>query len=161
MADRINPIRDTDDAARRQAQALIAGARTAALAFAHPDTGTPFISRIAVAVAHRHLHALVSDLSLHSRALAANPQAALLLGEPGSRGDPMNHPRLSLAVTAEPLPGTDRPALRTAWLTLHPKAALYVDFADFRFLRFRILSGAMNAGFARSFTLTASDLSLP
>ncbi len=161
MTDRIDPIRETDDGAREQARTILTGARTAALAFTHPDTGTPFVSRIAVAVAQRHLHGLVSDLSLHSRALTVAPQAALLLGEPGTQGDPMNHPRLSLAVTAEPLPAADRPALRAAWLAIHPKAQLYVDFADFRFLRFRILSGAMNAGFARSFTLTASDLSLP
>jgi heme iron utilization protein len=161
MTDRIDPIRETDDAARQQARAIIAQARTAALAFTHPDTGAPFISRIAIAVALGHLHALVSDLALHSRALAVHPQAALLLGEPGPRGDPMNHPRLSLATTAEPLPDTERGSLRAAWLTVHPDARIYVDFADFRFLRFRIQSGAMNAGFARSFTLTASDLSLP
>jgi heme iron utilization protein len=161
MTDRIDPIRETDEAARIQAQALINGARTAALAFTHPDTGAPFISRIAVAIADRHLHALVSDLALHSRALSLAPQVALLLGEPGPRGDPMNHPRLSLDVTAEPLPDADRHVLRAAWLAVHPRAQLYVDFADFRFLRFRIRSGAMNAGFARSFTLTASDLSLP
>ena len=48
MPEPVNPIRPTDDDARALARALLSGARHAALAVLHPDTGAPFVSRIAL-----------------------------------------------------------------------------------------------------------------
>jgi hypothetical protein len=106
---------------------------------------------------------LVSDLSLHTRALRANPNAALLVGEPGDRGDPLNHPRISIAVTGRFVDrsSTERELLRQAWLDTHPKAKLYIDFADFSFVVFDIRFAALNGGFGKAYVLNRADLVLP
>ena len=155
-----SPIRPTDDDARALARSLIEGARFGALAAVHPDTGLPHVTRVAIGTdAAGEPVTLISDLSLHTRALRAAPRACILLGEPADRGDPLTHPRLSLDVTAAFVPrGADHDTLRTRWLTLHPKAKLYVDFADFAFVRLQPTGAALNGGFGRAFTLTAADL---
>ena len=159
----ILPIRPTDDAARRLGRDLIDGAQFGALAVLHPDTGLPFVSRVAIATAPcGHPLTLISELSLHTRALLAEPRAALLLGEPGPKGDPLTHPRITLSVTAEFVRhGTpDHAILRNHYLRQHPKAKLYIDFADFAFARLRVTRAALNGGFGKAFDLTPADLGL-
>ena len=161
MPDKIDPIRDIDDAARALARDLIGAARIAALGVIEPETGAPFVSRIAFGLGpDGDPMTLVSDLALHAKALRADPRAALLIGEPGGKGDPLTHPRLTLRATARFLDtaAADRARLREAWLRHHPKAALYVDFADFRFVAFDVESGHLNAGFAKAYALGQNDL---
>lgn len=156
-----SPIRETDDAARDLARTLIAGARFGAIGTLSPETGAPIVTRIALGSGpDGGLWTLVSGLAQHARALRHDPRAGLLLGEPGPKGDPLTHPRLSLSVLAHPMAGDDpgHPALRQRWLADHPKAAVYIDLPDFFFIRFQILSGALNGGFARAYRLTPEDL---
>ena len=161
MTDKINPIRETDDDARALARDLLGAARIAALGVIEPETGAPFVSRIAFGLGpDGEPMTLVSDLALHAQALRADPRAALLIGEPGGKGDPLTHPRLTLRATArflDPAPA-ERAVLREAWLVHHPKAALYIDFADFHFVAFDIESGHLNAGFAKAYALEENDL---
>ncbi len=157
----LSPIRTTDNAARTLARDLIAGARFGAIGVLHPVSGAPHVARIALAPAKEGgLLAFVSGLALYTRALTAAPQAGLLLGEPGAKGDPLTHPRLSLSVTAHFLEADDAQAkgLRAHWLTLHPKASVYVDLPDFRFVHFAPTGALLNGGFGRAFELTAKDL---
>jgi len=157
----ISPIRPTDDTARTLARSLIAGANYGALAVLHPGTGTPHVARIALMPAMGGgLFAFVSALALHTRALAAAPQAGLLLGEPGPKGDPLTHPRLSLAATAHFLSPQAAAAqgLRAAWLARHPKARVYIDLPDFRFVHLSPTGALLNGGFGRAFDLTPADL---
>jgi putative heme iron utilization protein len=159
-SDRPSPIRPTDAGARDLAHRLMAQARFGALAVLHPDSGMPHVTRIAVGsdAAGAPL-TLISSLSLHTRALQAQPRACLLLGEPGPRGDPLTHPRLSLDIEAAPVPrGPDHDRLRALWLRRHPKARLYIDFADFAFVRLLPLGAALNGGFGRAYQLSAGDL---
>lgn len=161
MAQPPDPIRATDDEARALARQIIAQARYGALGVIDPDTGSPHVSRIALGPGPEGgLWTLVSGLSAHSRALRLNPSAGLLLGEPAAKGDPLAHPRLSLQVRAHPLPAhaPELPALRARWLEDHPKSKLYLDLPDFFFLRFEILSGALNGGFARAYRLAPADM---
>ena len=155
-----SPIRPTDDDARALARSLIEGARFGALAAVHPDTGLPHVTRVAIGTdAGGEPVTLISELSLHTRALHAEPRACVLLGEPGDRGDPLTHPRLSLDVAAQFIPrGPDHDALRDRWLALHPKARLYIDFADFAFVRLQPTGAALNGGFGRAFLLGPDDL---
>lgn len=158
-----DPIRATDDTARATARDLIAGARTAALAVLEPGTGAPFVSRIAFGLGPAaELLTLVSDLSVHSRALSADPRASLLLGEPGPKGDPLVQPRLTLRCRARFVADTapERGTFRDTWLRRHPKAALYVDFADFRFVLFEVDNAHLNAGFGKAYALGPNDLRL-
>lgn len=149
-----DPIRPTDETARSDAHALLAGAAFGAIAVTHPDNGHPHVTRIAVLYAHRRLLSLMSDLSVHTRALQADPRCSLLLGEPGPKGDPLTHPRITLQCAAEFLPDKSD---RDIWIAARPKSALYVDFADFRFVTFDIIGADLNAGFGKAYRLQRQD----
>lgn len=155
MATRPDPIRPTDDEARALARGLLAQARFGALGVIDPEGGGPMVTRVAVGWDGAAALILVSDLSLHTRALAADPACSLLVGEPGPKGDPLTHPRLTLMARAETAEKAD---LREMWLAAHPKAALYIDFADFRMLRLVPRAAHLNGGFGRAFRLTPADL---
>ncbi len=158
---RPDPFQPVDAEARSLARDLLAGASFAALAVLEPDTALPFVSRIGLGLDPAGLPlALISGLALHTRALRANPACCLLVGEPGAKGDPLTHPRLSLRARAEFIArdSAEHDALRAAWLARNPKAKVYADLPDFTFTRFRPVSGALNGGFARAFRLTEADL---
>lgn len=151
-------FRETDEAARGLAQHLLRNARFGALGVICPDTGAPIVSRVSVATdAAGHPVSLMSDLSLHTQAIARNPACSLLVGEPGPRGDPLIHPRLTLHCTAET---TAKEALKPLYLSQHPKAALYFDFSDFRVYRLTVSAAHLNGGFGKAFHLTPEDLGL-
>ena len=150
-----DPIRPTDDTARELAKTIIKGARYGAIAVHHPETGHPHVSRISIGIDETYQPiSLISDLSLHTKALSKNPICSLLLGEPGDKGDPLTHPRISLTCRANPVAKSE---LRTTFLKSHPKAKLYIDFADFNFVRFEIISADLNGGFGKAFHMKASD----
>ncbi|SIS83935.1 hypothetical protein SAMN05421759_104202 [Roseivivax lentus] len=157
----IDPIRPTDDAARQLARELIAGARFGALGTIEPETGAPMVTRVGIAPGTDGTPlSLVSDLSTHSQALRENPACSLLLGEPGPRGDPLTHPRLTLQAEARFVRhgAPEHPDLAATFLKAYPKAQLYIGFADFSILRFRISAAYLNGGFGKAYRLTPEDL---
>jgi heme iron utilization protein len=158
-----SPIRPTDDEARTLARGLMAQARFAALGVIDPDSGAPMVTRVAFGTTPQGAPVtLISDLSHHTRALKAQPAASLLLGEPGSRGDPLTHPRLTLQVQARFLRhgAAEYADLAAHWLRDHPKSKLYIGFADFSFALFDVTSAHLNGGFGRAFIMTPADLGL-
>lgn len=150
-----SPIRPTDDDARALAQYILASARNGALGVIEPQTGAPMVTRIATAWISEAPHILISELSQHTIALGENPSCSLLVGAVVPKGDPLNHPRLTVQSTAR---DANKAALRDAWLAKHPKAKLYIDFADFRMMRLEVQHAFLNGGFGRAFHLTADDL---
>lgn len=153
-----DPIRTTDDEAREIARRLIRDMRHAVLGTLDPDTGTPLLTRIAVQRDHDGTPlALLSGLAAHSRALAADPRAGLLVTDgTAAKGDVMTHARLSIQALARPAPPD--PVRRDAWLARDPKARVYIDLPDFRFWRIEPQGALLNAGFARAYRLTPADL---
>ncbi len=154
-----DPVRPANDAARKVARDLLAS-RHAALAWTDPETGTPGISRIAFCRApDTGFLTLMSALAAHHAALLAHPDCAVMPGEPGTKGDPLAHPRLMIRARAVfvAIDASDRPVLRDHWLRNNPKATLYVDFADFTLVRLIPVSALLNAGFARAFHLAPAD----
>ena len=151
-------LRETNDEARAVGQDLLRQARFGALGVIYPDSGGPMVSRVSVCTdAEGQPIILVSELSLHTRALSANPACSLLVGEPGSRGDPLIHPRLTLQCQAEE---ADKDGIKPIYLSRHPKAALYFDFTDFVIRRLRVTSAHLNGGFGKASFLTPGDLAL-
>lgn len=151
-----DPIRPTDDEARSLARELIADARFAALGVIDPDSGAPMVTRIALVPGPDGVPlTLISDLSSHTGALRANPACSLLIGEPGDKGDPLTHPRLTLQARAEQ---ADKAALKGHYLTLYPKAQLYYEFGDFGLVRFAPVAGLLNGGFGKAYRLSPTDL---
>ncbi|NOD64227.1 pyridoxamine 5'-phosphate oxidase family protein [Ruegeria sp. HKCCD9179] len=155
-----SPYQTPDETVRAQARELLMQAQFAALAVLHPQTGLPTLSRIALATDTDGCPVtLISSLAEHTQALNANPNCALLVGEPEEKGDPLTHPRLTLHAVAQWV-NRDMPEyalLRERYLSLRPKAKLYIDFADFSFVRFTIQDGLQNGGFGKAYRLTASD----
>ncbi|HQY44975.1 MAG TPA: pyridoxamine 5-phosphate oxidase [Paracoccaceae bacterium] len=161
MPPKPDPLLPVDDDARATARQIWKEARTAALAFTDPVTKTPFISRIGFGTTSDGAGlTLISDLAQHTAALRVTPDCALLLGEPGEKGDPLNSPRLSVRARADFVSAAapDRAALRDCWLAGHPKARLYVDFPDFHFVRLIPIAAFLNGGFGRAYALTPDDL---
>lgn len=160
MATRPDPVAPADAQARAIARDLLSLGH-AALAYADAATGLPAISRIAFGRAPDGTPmTLISALAPHVAGLQAQPACALMLGEPGEKGDPLTHPRLMIRATARFIAPDDpaRPALRDHWLAHHPKSKLYIDFSDFSFVLFTPQESLLNAGFAWAYRLTAQDL---
>ncbi len=158
-----NPIRPTDDGARTLAQQLMRDARSAALGTVTSD-GCPLVTRVAFGLCPAgHPISLISSLSQHSQILRSNPACSLLVGDPGPKGDPLTHPRISLVgrATFVDRQSPAHPQLAAHYLRSHPKAKLYIDFADFSFVQFALDMGYLNGGFGKAFHLDPADLIPP
>ncbi|HXZ16846.1 MAG TPA: pyridoxamine 5'-phosphate oxidase family protein [Roseiarcus sp.] len=155
------PAADPDARALAVADAkrLLRLARTAALATLDPTSGAPLATLVGVASDFSGAPLfLMSTLARHTRHLAADPRASLLLtGEP-ERGDPLNHPRITLNGRVEP---AHSGRARIRYLQRNPKAKLYADFADFAFFRLAVESVHFNGGFGRADALTPDDILIP
>ncbi len=157
---KIDPIRPTDDDAREMARLLIREAHFGALGVVEPETGMPLVSRVAIGTDDEgRVISLASDLSFHSKALAVDARASVMVGEPG-KGDPLAHPRVTLIGRMEKIDNAapERVSLRETWLKQHPKAQLYIDFADFHFYRLAMERAHLNGGFGKAYVLTPDDL---
>lgn len=160
---KINPIRPTSPDAIRLAKTLVRTANFGALATLDPVTGFPLASRVAVATDSAGAPViLISDLSAHSKALAADRRCSLLLGEPG-KGDPVAHPRITILCEAQRLKRDEAETvlIKQRYLRRQPKANLYADFGDFAFVRLRPVGANLNAGFGKAFVLDAEALMAP
>ncbi|MDP5307214.1 pyridoxamine 5'-phosphate oxidase family protein [Paracoccus spongiarum] len=154
------PLRPADAHARETARRMLAAMRHATLAVIDPGSGHPHLSRILCqAGADGGPVALLSALAAHSRSLAADPRAGLMIDAPQDKGDPMTWPRLALQVTARPLP--DGAPLRAGWQDRHPPSRLFLGLPDFTFWQLVPRSGFLNAGFGAAFHLAAADLLAP
>jgi putative heme iron utilization protein len=116
----------------------------------------PFVSLVVPAIAADATPILLmSDLADHSKHLKQCPQASLLFDGTLDLAEPLTGPRVSLlgevAVTTQ---AEDR----AAYLAQYPAAALYADFADFRFYRFVMQEALFVAGFGRIHRLRREDL---
>jgi hypothetical protein len=159
---RIDPIRPTDEGARALAQALLRGSASGALATLGEE-GWPLSSLVSVATRPCGTPLiLISRLSGHTGHLLARPRASLLLARHG-KGDPLAHPRMSLAVEARVLArdSADGAAARRRFLARQPKAELYVDFPDFLLVALEIRGASLNGGFGKAFELGPDDLLVP
>lgn len=120
-------------------------------------TGAPFASLVTTATTiPGEPILLLSRLAVHSRNLARDSRASLLVIAPGGEGgDPLAGARLS--VSGEVV-GDDDPATRRRFLARHEEAAAYADFGDFAFYRLAVREAHLVAGFGRIVTLEAAEL---
>jgi putative heme iron utilization protein len=134
-----------------ESKGLLRQTRIGSLATIDRRTGYPFATLVTVATDHDGSPILLmSQLSVHTRNLDADPRASILLARAG-KGDPLAHPRLT--VVGRAAKQTDpavRARLKARFLARHPKAALYADFNDFGFWRLALESAHLNGGFAKA-----------
>ena len=152
-------IRATDAAAIRLAKTLIRSARFGALAVIERGTGSPLASRVGVATDIDGAPLiLISMLAAHTGALLADPRCSLLVGEPG-KGDPLAHPRITLACRALRLErgSADHARAERRYLNRNPKARLYAGLGDFSIFRLEPEHASLNGGFGKAYLLDRAD----
>lgn len=131
-------------------------AATGALATVDAN-GAPFASLVTTAatIAGEPI-LLLSRLAVHTKNLARDSRASLLLVAPGGEdGDPLAGARLSVSGKVVE---DDDPAIRRRFLARHEEAAGYADFADFAFYRLAVREAHLVAGFGRIVTLKGAEL---
>ena len=145
-------------AAIADAKRLLRLSRTAALATLGAD-GSPLTTWVGCASDFDGAPLfLLSTLAQHTKNLAGDARGSLLLTSPPDRGDPLNHPRLTIGGPIAPHPD---PYARKRYLQRNPKAKLYAPFADFAIYRMRIEAVHFNGGFGRADRLVPADILAP
>ena len=145
---------DTHAAAVADAKRLMRLARTGALATL--EAGAPLTTLVGVASDFDGAPLfLMSTLSRHTRNLARDPRASLLLTGRHERGDPLNHPRVSLGGAVERRKDA---RAKVRYLQRNPKAGLYAGFADFAVFKLRIEDVHFNGGFGRAAPLAPAEV---
>jgi putative heme iron utilization protein len=155
----LEPIRPTDDTARATARRLLRITAAASLGTLDAE-GFPAVTLTAMATAFDGTPLLlVSGLSAHTRNLKGDTCVSLLLAQ-GGRGDPLAHPRITVFGHAEVLEHdeAERLGIRRRYLAHNPKAELYVDLPDFRFVRINVARASLNSGFGKAYELTPADI---
>ena len=151
-----SPKRDAMALARR----LFEAGGTGALAVLEPGTAAPLVTMVNTAVdAGLRPLILISALSLHTRCLAADPRASLMLhaGLPAD-GDPQTALRATLSGRFEKLAGEESRGAAKAFLARHPYADLYAGFGDFAYWRLNAENAHIVAGFGRAYDVRFKDL---
>jgi len=137
-----------------QARALLLRAKVASLATV--QDGLPFAALVTPAFLDDLSPVLLlSQLSTHTRQLQAHAACALLITGEATTENPQTAPRVCLTGTAAI---ADAAAVRALYLTAHPYAELYVDFADFAFWRITLTGAHYIGGFAAAARLDVARL---
>lgn len=144
-----------------QARELLRRARCGALATAlAADAGRPYASLVTVAADWAGAPILLfSELSDHTRNLAADPRASLLIDEAQRRANPQTGARVALV--GRIVRRDDDRAAERRFLARHPGARIYAGFADFHVHRFEVERAHFVGGFGRAGWLTAEETLSP
>jgi hypothetical protein len=159
MAEPFDPVQSANESARETTRQLLREARIGTLATMN-ENGYPFASLVTYALDRAQTPFLmVSRLSGHTKHLLADPRCSLLVGEPG-KGDPLAHARITIQCSASIIDraSDENIILRTLFIARHPKAALYIDFPDFLYIRLTMMEASLNGGFGKAFRLKSDDL---
>lgn len=147
-----SPVSETRALARTMVRAALKGSLGTLL----QSTGHPYASLLLVATEPDGTPVfLISKLALHTKNLASDARASLLVDATGTDADPMAGARITLIGEARPVAST---SARIRFLARHPAAAGYADFPDFSFFAFDIASAHFIGGFGRIVDLPRGDL---
>lgn len=105
--------------------------------------GHPYASLVACAASRGAPLFLLSDLAEHTRNLARDPRASLLVVEEGG-GDPLARARATFVGRCVP---AAREEVEADYLCAHPEAAGYLELRDFRFWRLEVQAVRTIGGF--------------
>jgi putative heme iron utilization protein len=115
-----------------RARTLVAQISTGSLCtIATEPDGYPYGSFVTVAFARGNPVFLISALAEHTRNLARDPRASLLVAESGG-DDPLANGRVTLLGPCTRIEG-DGGSARDAFLAAHPASGYYANFRDFGF----------------------------
>lgn len=128
------------------ARGLVAAHRRAALSTLTPD-GAPFGSVVSYLADDTGSPVVcISSMAEHTVNLHCSPRASVLVTEPVPDGaDPLAYSRVTLLGVMLPFEVTTE--MRSAFLSAHPGAGVYVDFPDFSWWRLEVTSARYVGGF--------------
>ena len=153
------PPHGAGPAARDQATTAAAMIRTVAkgaLATLDRKTGGPYASLVLVATDTDGAPVLLlSQLALHTKNIAHDPRASLLIEGADIAADPMAGGRVSLSGRIREARAASS---RERFLACHPAAAQYADFPDFAFYRLEIETAHLIQGFGRIVDIKGAEL---
>ena len=78
---------------------------------------------------------LMSRLAVHTKNLAADSRASLLVFDERTEHDPLNSARLNLLGDVALIPDSELADARARYLARHPEAEQWAEFGDFAFYR--------------------------
>lgn len=134
---------------------LLHSAQDAALA-THSTTleGFPFASAVPFVTDEHHRPViLISGLAEHSRNLAANPRASIMIAKLLGEGE-----MARVSLMGEFRPCDAEPLLVARYLRYHPHAERFLQLGDFRFHRFELAKVLAVGGFAKAGWLEGSRM---
>jgi putative heme iron utilization protein len=117
--------------------------------------GYPYGSFVTVAFDEGDPIFLISGLAEHTKNLARDPRASLLVAE-GGADDPLANGRVTLLGPCRRVDG-DGGRARAAFLAAHPNAAYYADFRDFAFWRLHVHAVRYIGGYGRMSWIEKAD----
>ena len=134
----------------------LARAKTGTLSVIDFETGGPFGALVNVATDMNEMPLfLFSTLARHTKCLAVDPRASLLISELPSEGDPLVGFRATITGHAEQILD-DR--LRAQYLAKHSYAETYIDFGDYGFWTLKPEKVFVVGGFGRIQAFDASEI---
>lgn len=101
---------------------------------------------------------LLSDLADHSKNLAVDAAASLLVDSGGEHPEPLTQPRVTLVGRMEK---SKDQGLKARLLARHPSASVYAAFKDFQLYRLKVVEAHLVAGFGRIHWLGGEQLLCP
>ena len=121
--------------------------------------GHPFASLVLVATEPDGTPVfLISRLAVHTKNLARDARASLLIDGTDGLADPLTGGRLTLVGQARPTSG---PTAKPRFLARHPSAQAYAGFADFAMYALEVVRAHYVGGFGQIVDLAPADLLRP
>src|SRR5690242_3730455 len=90
---------------------------------------------------------LMSGLAVHTKNLAGDSRASLLVFAEGTEIDPLNSARLNLLGEVALIPEPELADARARYLARHPEAEQWAEFGDFAFYCFNVVDIYYVGGF--------------
>jgi heme iron utilization protein len=141
---------------KNEIKAVLARAKTGTLSVVDFETGGPFGALVNVAMnGVGHPLFLFSSLARHTKSLAADPRASLLISELPNEGDPLVGFRATVVGHAKKVSSEQ---LRSQYLAKHPYAETYIDFGDFGFWYLKPEKVFAVGGFGRIQAFDAAEI---
>ncbi len=130
------------------ARRLVSDARRGILCTLIPEDGYPYGSLVdLLPLPDGDVAMFLSRLAEHQHYLEADNRASVVIAPHMFDEHALARPRVTLVGRAEPV--DDRGTLAQSYVELHPDAAAYIDFPDFRFYRLRVERVRLIAGFGQ------------
>ncbi len=100
---------------------------------------------------------LLSGLAVHSKNLAGDARASLIVFAPDAEQDTLGAARVTLMGEVRPVAEDEQDAVKDRYLARHPQAEQWAGFGDFAFYRMQVADVYYVGGFGQMGWVSAGD----